>query len=52
MCGDTLHTDILGAAARGWRTALITRDGLFSGADPADYCARFGVMPQWSLERI
>ena len=23
MCGDTLHTDILGAAARGWRTVLV-----------------------------
>ena len=31
MCGDSLHTDILGAAAQGWKTVLVTKDGLFSG---------------------
>ena len=31
MFGDSLHTDILGAAAQGWKTVLVTKDGLFSG---------------------
>ena len=52
MCGDTLHTDILGAAARGWRTVLVTRDGLFSGVDAGLYCDRAGLAPTWSVERI
>ena len=30
MCGDPLHTDILGAASQGWKTVLVTKDGLFS----------------------
>lgn len=52
MCGDTLHTDILGAAARGWRTVLVTRDGLFAGAEAGAYCAASGIRPDWSLPRI
>jgi glycerol-1-phosphatase len=52
MCGDTLHTDILGAAARGWRTVLVTRDGLFSGADTSDFCHRSAIIPDWQTERI
>jgi len=52
MCGDTLHTDILGAAARGWRTVLVTRDGLFSGADTAGFCRRSAIIPDWQTERI
>lgn len=52
MCGDTLHTDIIGAAARGWRTALVTRDGLFSGEDTRIYCDRSELHPDWRLPRI
>lgn len=52
MCGDTLHTDILGAAARGWRTVLVTRDGLFAGHDTAPFCTRSGLHPDWRLARI
>lgn len=52
MCGDTLHTDVLGAAARGWRTVLVTRDGLFAGTDAQIYCDRAGVHPDWSTPRI
>lgn len=52
MCGDTLHTDILGAAARGWRTVLVTRDGLFSGFDTREFCTRSALTPSWRLERI
>jgi ribonucleotide monophosphatase NagD (HAD superfamily) len=52
MCGDTLHTDILGAEARGWRTALVTRDGLFSGSDVRPFCKRAFIHPDWSVPRI
>ncbi|WFE74950.1 HAD-IIA family hydrolase [Roseinatronobacter sp. S2] len=52
MCGDTLHTDILGAAARGWRTVLVTRDGLFAGTDTDSFCQRSAIHPDWRTERI
>ena len=52
MCGDTLHTDIIGAAALGWRTVLVTRDGLFSGHDTMTYCEASRIHPDWSLPRI
>ncbi|MFX0546207.1 HAD-IIA family hydrolase [Roseovarius sp. S1116L3] len=52
MCGDTLHTDILGAAAREWRTVLVARDGLFAGYDTADFCNRAALHPDWRLPRI
>ncbi len=52
MCGDTLHTDILGAAARGWRTVLVTRDGLFAGHSAPEFCAKAGIYPDWHLARI
>ncbi len=52
MCGDTLHTDILGAAARGWRTVLVTRDGLFAGYDTEEFSAQSGLFADWRLGRI
>ncbi|WP_254656312.1 HAD hydrolase-like protein [Jannaschia sp. CCS1] len=52
MCGDTLHTDILGAAARGWKTVLVTRDGLFSGHDTGPFCRDAGLYPDWRVSRI
>lgn len=52
MCGDTLHTDILGAAARGWLSVLVSRDGLFSGEDTAGYCRSAGIHPTWRVSRI
>lgn len=52
MCGDTLHTDILGAAARGWQTVLVTRDGMFSGLDTSPFCERSMLIPTWSVQRI
>ncbi len=52
MCGDTLHTDILGAAARNWRTVLVSRDGLFAGEDTEAYCRRANLFPSWRLEAI
>ncbi len=31
IVGDTLHSDILGGAAQGWKTVLVTDHGLFAG---------------------
>lgn len=52
MCGDTLHTDILGASTRGWRTVLVTYDGLFAGSDTAAFSNRSGLFADWRLDRI
>ncbi len=52
MCGDTLHTDILGAAARGWRTVLVTQDGLFAGYDTQPFSQKAQLFADWRLNRI
>ena len=52
MCGDTLHTDILGAAARGWRTVLVTQDGLFAGYDTQPFSKQARLFADWRLNRI
>lgn len=52
MIGDTLHTDMIGGAARGWRTALVTSDGMFSGHDVKAYCNASEIRPDWCVERI
>mgnify|MGYP003624519165 FL=1 len=52
MCGDTLHTDILGAAARGWRTVLVTQDGLFAGYDTDAFSRQSNLFANWRLGRI
>lgn len=52
MCGDTLHTDILGAAARGWRTVLVTQDGLFAGHDTGIFSIEANLFADWRLGRI
>lgn len=52
MCGDTLHTDILGATARGWRSVLVSRDGIFAGEDAPAYCVTSNILPTWHLSRI
>jgi len=52
MCGDTLHTDILGAAARGWRTVLVTQDGLFAGYNTDTFSKESNLFADWRLGRI
>ncbi|WP_306045498.1 HAD-IIA family hydrolase [Nioella sp. MMSF_3534] len=52
MCGDSLHTDILGAAAQGWRSVLVTADGLFAGEKTGPYEQRSGIVPDWRVARI
>jgi HAD superfamily hydrolase (TIGR01459 family) len=49
MVGDTLHTDILGGAAAGLSTVLITDHGLFKGRDVRPYIARSGIIPNWII---
>jgi len=52
MIGDTLHTDILGAAARGWKTILVSGHGMFKGLDASTYIKRSGIVPHWVIETI
>lgn len=47
MVGDTLHTDILGGAAIGVKTILITYYGLFAGKDVGTYIQQCGIVPDW-----
>ncbi len=52
MCGDSLHTDILGAVTRGWQTVLVTSDGLFSGFETLKFCMTSNLFPDWRLPSI
>jgi HAD superfamily hydrolase (TIGR01450 family) len=52
MVGDTLHTDVLGGAAIGVKTILITEYGLFAGKDVADYITQSGIVPGWISRQI
>ena len=52
MIGDTLHTDILGSAARGWRNVLVTEDGMFAGHNIQKFCRVSGINPHWCSKRI
>lgn len=47
MVGDTLHTDVLGGAAAGVRTVLVTDHGLFKGQELAPYIAESGIVPDF-----
>lgn len=47
MVGDTLHTDVLGGAAAGVKTVLITDHGLFAGLDAAPFIERSGIRPDF-----
>ena len=50
MVGDTLHTDVLGGAAAGMSTILITDHGLFRGHDVAPYISKSGIRPDVILK--
>ena len=52
MIGDTLHTDILGGAAQGWKTVLVSHHGMFKGLDAGHYAARSGLIPDWIVPTI
>lgn len=49
MVGDTLHTDILGGAAAGLRTVLVTDLGLFKGQDADSYIRQSGIVPDFII---
>ncbi|MVO15416.1 HAD-IIA family hydrolase [Parasedimentitalea huanghaiensis] len=52
MVGDTLHTDVLGARARGWSAALISDHGLFAGLDVKKFITTSGISPDWIAPSI
>ena len=52
MVGDSLHTDILGGAAAGMTTVLITDHGLFRGEDALPVCISCGLTPDWIVETL
>lgn len=47
MVGDTLHTDILGGAAAGIRTVLVTDHGVLKGQDAHAYIEASGISPDF-----
>ena len=52
MVGDTLHTDILGGAAAGLKTILVTDDGMFAGLDTTSFIETSGICPDFILPAI
>ncbi|RKW15437.1 MAG: TIGR01459 family HAD-type hydrolase, partial [Cardiobacterium sp.] len=52
MCGDTLHTDILGGNAYGVRTALFTAHGFYRGLDYVYYIKDSGIVPDYILPQL
>ncbi|WP_236637977.1 HAD-IIA family hydrolase [Mangrovicoccus ximenensis] len=52
MVGDTLHTDILGAQARGFRTALVTGHGAMKALGCAQSFAQAGLRPDFVMPSI
>ncbi|MCF8466257.1 MAG: HAD hydrolase-like protein, partial [Sneathiella sp.] len=47
MVGDTLHTDILGGAAAGLKTVLVTDHGLLKGQNVPDLIRLSGIVPDF-----
>ncbi len=52
MLGDTLHTDILGGAAAGMKTGLVTGYGVLKEMNADDCIRRSGIVPDYVLPRI
>ncbi len=52
MVGDTLHTDVLGGAAAGCRSVLVTDHGLFAGLDAQPFIQASGIIPDFILPSI
>jgi ribonucleotide monophosphatase NagD (HAD superfamily) len=47
MVGDTLHTDVLGGAAAGCRSVLVSGHGLFANLQAEDFIAASGIVPDF-----
>ncbi|MCB2136386.1 MAG: HAD hydrolase-like protein [Rhodobacteraceae bacterium] len=52
MVGDTLHTDILGGAAAGLKTALVTGHGALVGLEPEAAIDACGIRPDFMMRSI
>jgi len=52
MIGDTLHTDILGGAAAGCRTVLVTAHGVLKDMDVASCIDASGIVPDFVAPHI
>ncbi|MEE1673956.1 HAD hydrolase-like protein [Agarivorans aestuarii] len=52
MIGDTLHTDILGGNAMGFKTVLVTQHGFLRGLDVAEHIAKSQITPHYQLASI
>lgn len=52
MVGDTLHTDILGGAAAGFKTVLVQDHGLFAGLPTAPFVSKCGIIPDYACLAI
>lgn len=52
MIGDSLHTDILGGAAAGWRTVLVTDHGLAKGRNVDELISSTGIVPDFIIPSI
>ncbi|HSG95403.1 MAG TPA: HAD hydrolase-like protein [Afifellaceae bacterium] len=49
VVGDTLHTDVLGGAAAGFKTVLVRNYGLYRGLDAGCFIARSGIVPDFVI---
>ena len=52
MIGDSFHTDILGGAAAGWRTVLVTDHGLVKDLDVDALMSSTGIAPDFIIPSI
>lgn len=52
LCGDSLHTDVLGATAAGWRSIFVFQDGLFKQLPTSEMFASAKIQPSWQVPRI
>ena len=52
MVGDSLHTDILGGAAAGLGTILLTNYGLLRAHDAHQLCTEVQIFPDWQVRLV
>ncbi|WP_319532581.1 HAD hydrolase-like protein [uncultured Cohaesibacter sp.] len=52
MMGDSLHTDVYGARARGWASVLVSDHGFLKGEDPFEAIEKSGLVPDWIVPQI
>ncbi|WP_411990783.1 HAD-IIA family hydrolase [Agarivorans sp. DSG3-1] len=52
MIGDTLHTDILGGNAMGFKSVLVTQYGFLRGLDVEQHIQRSKIRPHYQLASI